>query len=84
MESEEKYCTYCGGPREKYYSPETLASVLDCSPRTVQGWIRKGSINSVKIHGLRRIPASEIERISERIYSVDAAMGWPLKMDDER
>ena len=70
MSDHTKYCQYCGQPGERYYSPETLATILDCSVETVRDWIKKRTLGSVKIGGLRRIPASEIEKITIQLPSL--------------
>lgn len=61
-----KYCEYCGQPGERYYSPETLAIILDCPVETIRSWIKDRKIGSVKFGRLRRIPARELEKMAQR------------------
>ena len=79
MVKAQKYCEFCGQPGERYYSPETLAAILDCSVKTVRGWINDRTIPSVKVNGLRRISAKDLASIMEKLPSIEqmaaAAMG---------
>lgn len=63
MSQSQKYCPYCGTSGERFLSPESVATVLDCSVETVRGWIKAKVIGSIKIGRLRRIPYEEIEKI---------------------
>ena len=82
MNAPGKFCQYCGQPGERYLRVESAARLLDCSPETIRGWVRERKIGSVKVGGLRRIPAASLEKITTRIPSieelVDAAMADPL------
>ncbi len=60
----QKYCSYCGANQERFHSVESVAGILDCSVETVRGWIKDRSIGSVKIGGLRRIPATELKKMT--------------------
>ena len=71
MNEIEKYCSFCGSPQERYYSAETVAKILDCSPETIRGWIKDRTIGSVKVRGLRRIPEANLERVITRIQSIE-------------
>ncbi len=44
-------------------SPQQFADRLSISRWTVYAWLQEGRLRSVKIGRLRRIPASEVERI---------------------
>lgn len=69
--TEPRYCSYCGGTGERFYSVETVASILDCSVETVRGWVRERKIGSVKLGGLRRIPAASLEKFMTQIPSIE-------------
>ncbi len=71
MKAVHKYCPYCSQPGERYYSPETLAAILDCSIKTVRGWINDKSIGSVKVGGLRRISAGQLEAFIKDVPSFE-------------
>lgn len=43
----------------------------DCSVETVRGWVRERKIGSIKVGGLRRIPAESLEKFKTRIPSID-------------
>jgi len=58
-----RYCPTCGIRRERYFSPETMAVLLDCSIHTVRKMIRRREISYVKINRMVRIPSSELEKI---------------------
>ena len=66
-----KYCESCGQPGERFYSPETLAVILDCPVKTVRGWINDRSIGSVKAGGLRRISDHDLDHFLARRPSID-------------
>ena len=68
---QEKFCPYCGSNHERYYSVETAAAILDCSPKTIRGWINDRTIGSVKVGGLRRISAEDLGRIMEKLPSIE-------------
>ena len=57
---------------------ETVATMFDCSVETVRGWVRERKIGSVKLGGLRRIPAASLEKFTTEVPSImelaDAAM----------
>ena len=69
-----KYCEYCGQPGERFYSPETLATILDVSAETIRYWIKKRRIGSVKFGRLRRIPAHEVEKMADRFPALEDAL----------
>jgi excisionase family DNA binding protein len=58
----QKCCPECGSTHEKLLSVKSFAEELDCSQHTVRAWIRDHKIKVNRIHGLVRIPASEIHR----------------------
>ena len=66
-----KFCSYCGASNERYYSVPTTAAIVDCSTETVWGWVKDRKISSVKINGLRRIPAAELEKITTLLPSIE-------------
>ena len=63
--SNNRYCPHCGSPHERYYSIETAAVMLDCSPQAVRNWVRDRKIGYQKFGRMVRIPAAEIERFGE-------------------
>lgn len=67
-----KYCPYCGSRVERYYSPESVAKIFDCSVEKIRKMIQKREISYRKIGRLVRIPISEIERIGNRVSSIDS------------
>jgi len=58
---------------EKLLTPDDAAALLQVSPGTVRGWLRKGVINGTKVGGGR------LWRISESTINdfVKAAQGAP-------
>ena len=66
-----KYCKYCGGVSERFYSIETAAQLLDCSVETVRSWVKDRTIGSVKVGRLRRIPAHELDKMIQRFPSLE-------------
>ena len=70
MPTPERYCSHCGGTKERYLSVETVATLLDCSVDTVRGWVRERKIGSVKLGGLRRIPAASLEKFTTKLPSI--------------
>ena len=50
---------------------ETVARMLDCSVETIRGWIKDRTIGSVKVNGLRRIPAASLDKITTRMPSIE-------------
>lgn len=71
MGQKPRYCSYCGGTQERFYSLETVAIMLDCSVETVRGWVRCRQIGSTKAGGLRRISAYSLERFLTKLPSID-------------
>ena len=67
-----KYCSHCGSRTEKYYSPETVAEIFDCSIEKIRKMIQKREIAYKKIGRLVRIPASEIERVGMNYPDFDS------------
>ena len=49
----------------KFYTPYELAEILGVTPRSVYLWAAQGKIKRVKLRSAVRIPASEIERLTE-------------------
>lgn len=47
---------------ERLLSVEDVAERLGCSIRTVRRWIADGSLDSVKVGGLRRVTAASLDR----------------------
>jgi excisionase family DNA binding protein len=47
----------------EFYTPDELAALLRVTPQAIYNWIREGLITSVKIGRVRRIPATEVERL---------------------
>jgi Helix-turn-helix domain len=41
-----------------------FAAAVGCDPRTVRRWLDRGEVRSVPVNGRRRIPASELERLT--------------------
>ena len=66
-----RYCSYCGSTQDRYYSAETLAKILDCSPETIRGWIKDRKIDSIKVGGLRLIPLTSLEKITSQRPSIE-------------
>ena len=66
-----RFCPCCGGTQEQDYSAESVARMEDCSVETVRGWVRERKIGSIKVGGLRRIPAESLEKFKTRIPSID-------------
>lgn len=66
-----KYCPYCGSIVERYYSPESLAKILDCSVDKIRKMILRREISYKKIGRLVRIPNSEIEKIGSFVGGID-------------
>lgn len=71
MNGTQKYCSYCGSTQERYYSAETVAEILDCSPETIRGWINDRKIDSFKIRGLRRISEADLKKVISRRQSIE-------------
>jgi excisionase family DNA binding protein len=44
-------------------SPNSVAELLDVSPRTVRQWIQDGTIEAFKLGGATRIRMSEVRRL---------------------
>ncbi|MFC1481066.1 helix-turn-helix domain-containing protein [Candidatus Neomarinimicrobiota bacterium] len=65
-----RFCSFCGSYQDRYYSVKTVATMLDCSVETIRGWIKEGSIKTVKAHGLRRIPAKSLNHIIIEVPSI--------------
>lgn len=59
----EKYCPYCGGCQERYFSVKSAAKILDCSEKCIRNWIQKGEIGITHFGRMVRIPAGELEKI---------------------
>lgn len=76
----ERYCAYCGANQERFFSVDTAAKMLDCSPQTIWCWVKERKIGSVKFGGLRRIPSGEIEKLGIKCPSlgevVDKALDY--------
>ena len=76
----DRYCSYCGATGERFYSVDTAAKMLDCSPETIWSWVKERKIGSVKFGRLRRIPATEIEKMAVKCPSlgevVDKALDY--------
>lgn len=51
----------------KFVSKQTLAVMLDVTPRTITNMMRDGRIAYVKFGGIVRIPVTEIERIESEV-----------------
>ncbi len=68
--SEPRYCSHCGGTMERFLSVETVSRLLDCSPETIRGWVRERKIGSVRVNGLRRIPAASLHEITTQLPSI--------------
>lgn len=47
--------------RRAFFTPQTLAAMLDLSPRTVREMLRQGKIASYKIEGARRIRPEDVD-----------------------
>lgn len=58
-----KYCPYCGQSRERYYSIETAAMIMDCSEQFFRNLIRDRRIGYVKMGRMVKIPSSELEKL---------------------
>lgn len=71
----EKYCAYCGATQERFLAVETVARMLDCSPETVRGWVKERKIGSVRVNGLRRIPAASLSEITTQLPSIKELVG---------
>ena len=71
MTAQAKYCQYCGGVSDRFYSVDTVAVMLDTSPETVRSWVKDRRIGSVKFGRLRRIPARELEKMAQRFPSLE-------------
>lgn len=57
--------TFTGDFMTQYYTVSKAASKLGVSVDTVQRWLKNGDINYVQVGaGWRRIPQSEIDRVS--------------------
>ena len=50
---------------EKLYSVKQVSEILGLAEITIRQWIQHDKITSVKIGKARRIPASEITRLSK-------------------
>jgi len=48
---------------EKLYTPREVAEILGLTHRTVQEYIFRGKIKSVKVFGSNRVKESELQRI---------------------
>ena len=59
-----KCCPECGSTHERLLSVKSFAEELDCSQHTVRAWIRDHKLKVHRIHGLVRIPTSEIDRMT--------------------
>ena len=66
-----KFCPHCGTRWERYYSPESLAKILDCSVDKVRKMIQRREIAYRKIGRLVRIPNSELEHIGVYVQSIN-------------
>ncbi len=66
-----RYCPYCGSIQDRFYSVETVATILDCSPETIRGWIKDRKIGSIKVGGLRLIPLTSLEKITTQRPSIE-------------
>lgn len=51
----------------KFVSKQTLAVMLDVTPRTITNMMRDGRIAYVKFGGIVRISVTEIERIESEV-----------------
>lgn len=51
---------------EPWFTPETLASHLQVSERTVRNWVRQGRLPSYKIGRSRRFDPADVERFLAR------------------
>jgi excisionase family DNA binding protein len=48
---------------ERYLSTRKFAEILGVSRATVIKWIKNGKIKAYNVHGMWRIPYSEVERL---------------------
>ena len=64
-QSKRKYCPYCGHRTLRYYSPKSVAFILDVSLETIRKWIARREISYRKIGRLIRISSQELERIGK-------------------
>lgn len=44
-----------------YYTPDEFAKIVHVHPNTVRLWAREGTIPSIRMGGLIRIPASALD-----------------------
>ena len=63
----DRYCPCCGSTRERYYSPESVAEIMDAPIKTVRGWLNKRLLGSVKAGGLRRISQHDLDDFLVRL-----------------
>ena len=66
-----RYCPYCGGRRERYYSIETAAQLMDCSEQFFRNLVRDRRIGYVKLGRMVKIPRSELEKLVTFMPSID-------------
>ncbi|HCK98563.1 MAG TPA: hypothetical protein DHW42_00450 [Candidatus Marinimicrobia bacterium] len=59
----EKFCPYCGGVIDRYYSVATVSKIYDLSEDCIRKWIKEGKIKPIKIGRAVRIPKEELEKI---------------------
>ena len=50
---------------KQYLRPDEVATMLNVSVRTIQYWAQKGKLPAVKLNGLLRIPAAELEKVMQ-------------------
>lgn len=51
----------------KFYRPDEVAKLLKISTRTVRHWAQHGRIPFLKINGVLRLPAQEIDDLVKRL-----------------
>lgn len=62
---------------ERYLRPSEAADALKINVRTVQRWIKDGTLESRKVVGTRRIPWSSIQTLVEGAKSAEAVLPVP-------
>ena len=60
-----RFCPCGRSLTKQYYSPESVARMLDCSIEKVRSMIKKREIGYKKIGRLIRIPSNEIDKTGQ-------------------
>lgn len=68
-------------PGEHYLRTREAAAVIGVSPRTIQRWIRLGTLESRQVVGSRRIPSAALRKICGEKPGANAE--WYLRQDTD-